>query len=46
MYSITGKIMFENGQGDIVDEKGKEEEVNPLTQNLKVILLNIPVNNH
>lgn len=34
MYTITGKIMFENGQGDIVDENGNEameweEEVNP-----------------
>jgi hypothetical protein len=24
MYSITGKIMFKNGQGDIVDENGNE----------------------
>lgn len=34
MYSITGKILFENGQGDISDENGNEamdweENVNP-----------------
>jgi hypothetical protein len=30
MYLITGKIVFENGQGNIVDENGNEAmEVNP-----------------
>lgn len=52
MYLITGKIIFENGQGNIVDENGNEamwtgkKKSIPVIQNIWVILLNIPVNNH
>ncbi|KAI7893277.1 uncharacterized protein EV154DRAFT_156285 [Mucor mucedo] len=52
LYLITGKIIFENSQGDIFDKNrngamwtGKKKLI-PIIQNIWAILLNIiPVNN-